>query len=74
MKGTELLGFRMRAGGAICSQMEVQAETTIPMFSPPPFQPEDAGTIILDNIGYTTYEILQDSVSPNLWAHSSYFQ
>lgn len=49
--GAEVLGFRTRAGGAACSQTEVQAEATVPLLSPPRSQPTDTGAINWDNTG-----------------------
>nr|KAF6505831.1 hypothetical protein HJG63_007724 [Rousettus aegyptiacus] len=39
--GTELSGFRAKAGGAACSQTEVLAEATVPLLGPLPTQPAD---------------------------------
>ena len=47
----ELSGFKSRVGGMVCSRREVHAEAIVPLLSPPPSQPADAGIINLDNTG-----------------------
>lgn len=58
--GSELLGFRVRLGGAAASWTEVQAEVTVPLLSPSSSQPSDTGAMNLDT------RLLLPGVSPKL--------